>query len=112
MRTQLRKAVRRATSVLAVVAVVAIAVPVEAANSPQVQGTKCAKVRATRVVKGVSYSCAKVGKTKKWQIVNKKAPTSTTSPTSPTSTTVPKSGIELGHWRLYKSTSEAAKKSK
>ena len=112
MRTQLRRAVRRATSVLAVVAVVAIAVPVEAANSPQFQGTKCAKVRATRVVKGVSYSCAKVGKTKKWQIVNKKAPTSTTSPTSPTSTTVPKSGIELGHWRLYKSTSEAAKKSK
>jgi hypothetical protein len=25
---------------------------------------------------------------------------------------VPKSGIELGHWRLYGSTSEAAKKSK
>jgi len=65
MRTQLRRAIRRATSVLAVVTVVAIAVPVEAANPPQVQGTKCAKVRATRVVKGVSYSCAKVGKTNK-----------------------------------------------
>ena len=70
MRAQLRRAVRRASSVVAVVAVVALAVPVEAAKPPQVQGTKCAKVRATRVVKGVSYSCAKVGKTNKWQIVS------------------------------------------
>ena len=42
------------------VAIISVAMPVASANSPQVQGTKCAKVRATRVVKGVSYSCAKV----------------------------------------------------
>ncbi len=79
MRTQLRRAVRRVSSVLAVVAVVAIAVPVEAANSPQVQGTKCAKVRATRVVKGVSYSCVKVGKLNKWQMVSAGTTNSTTT---------------------------------
>lgn len=88
MRAQLRRAVRRASSVVAVVAVVALAVPVEAAKPPQVQGTKCAKVRATRVVKGVSYSCAKVGKTNKWQIVSTGANSSTSSSTTTSSTTV------------------------
>lgn len=84
MRARLRRAVRRVTAVLPIVAVIAISVPVEAANSPQVQGTKCAKVRATRVVKGVSYSCTKVGKINKWQIVS----TGTTSSTTTSSTTV------------------------
>lgn len=88
MRAQLRRAVRRASSVVAVVAVVALAVLVEAAKPPQVQGTKCAKVRATRVVKGVSYSCAKVGKTNKWQIVSTGANSSTSSSTTTSSTTV------------------------
>jgi len=88
MRAQLRRAVRRASSVVAVVAIVALAVPVEAAKPPQVQGTKCAKVRATRVVKGVSYSCAKVGKTNKWQIVSTGANSSTSSSTTTSSTTV------------------------
>lgn len=88
MRAQLRRAVRRASSVVAVVAVVALAVPVEAAKPPQVQGTKCAKVRTTRVVKGVSYSCAKVGKTNKWQIVSTGANSSTSSSTTTSSTTV------------------------
>lgn len=95
------------------VAIISVAMPVDAANSPQVQGTKCAKAGATRVVKSVSYSCTKVGKTLKWQIASKKTTTATpTSTTSTTATTAPKSSIELGHWRLYKSTSEAAKKSK
>ena len=89
------------------VAIISVAMPVAAANSPQVQGTKCAKSGATRVVKSVSYSCTKVGKTLKWQIASKKTTTATS-----TSTTAPKSSIELGHWRLYKSTSDAAKKSK
>ena len=95
---------------LVVSAVMLFAMPVEAANSPQVQGTKCAKSGATRVVKSVSYSCTKVGKTLKWQIASKKTTTATASST--TATTIPKSSIELGHWRLYKSTSEVAKKSK
>lgn len=92
------------------VAIISVAMPLAAANSPQVQGTKCAKAGATRVVKSVSYSCTKVGKTLKWQIASKK--TTTATPTSTTATTAPKSSIELGHWQLYKSTSEAAKKSK
>ena len=57
------------------VAIISVAMPVASANSPQVQGTKCAKVRATRVVKGVSYSCAKVGKTLKWSVASKKTTT-------------------------------------
>ena len=92
---------------LVVSAVMLVAVPVDAANSPQVQGMKCAKSGATRVVKSVSYSCTKVGKSLKWQVASKKTTTATS-----TATTTPKSSIELGHWRLYKSTSEAAKKSK
>ncbi|GBL20929.1 hypothetical protein EMGBS4_09890 [Acidimicrobiaceae bacterium] len=92
------------------VAIISVAMPVDAANSLQIQGTKCAKAGATRVVKSVSYSCTKVGKTLKWQIASKK--TTTATPTSTTATTAPKSSIELGHWRLYNSTSEAAKKSK
>lgn len=104
MRPPLRRAFRRATLVLALVVVVAVAVPVEAANSPQVQGTKCSKAGSARVVKGVSYSCTKVGKTLKWSVASKKTTTATTS--------TPKTSIELGHWRLYKSTAEAAKKSK
>ena len=84
MRTHLRKAFQRALSVLVIFAVIAVAVPVEAAYAPQVQGTKCAKLRATRVVKGVSYSCTKVGKINKWQIVS----TGTTSSTTKSSTTV------------------------
>ena len=99
---------RASALVVAIVAVIVVAMPVAAANSPQVQGTKCTKAGATRVVKSVSYSCTKVGKTRKWQIASKKTTTSTTTST----TTIPKSSIELGHWRLYKSTSEAAKKSK
>ena len=99
---------RASALVVAIVAVIVVAMPVAAANSPQVQGTKCAKAGATRVVKGVSYSCTKVGKTLKWQIASKK----TTAATATTTTTIPKSSIELGHWRLYKSTSDAAKKSK
>ncbi len=87
---------------MVIVAVIAVAMPVAAVNSPQVQGTKCAKAGATRVVKNVSYSCTKVGKTLKWSAASK----------TTTTTTVPKSSIELGHWRLYKSTSERAKKSK
>ena len=89
---------------LVVSAVMLVAMPVEAANSPQVKGTKCAKAGATRVVKSVSYSCTKVGKSLKWRIASKKR--------TATTTTIAKSSIELGHWRLYKSTSEAAKKSK
>ena len=63
--------------VMVIVAVIAVAMPVAAANSPQVQGTKCAKAGATRVVKNVSYSCTKVGKTLKWQIASKKTTTTT-----------------------------------
>ena len=75
MRTHLRKA----TSVLAMFAVIAVAVPVEAAYAPQVQGTKCAKLRATRVVKGVSYSCTKIGKLNKWKMVRADTTTSSTT---------------------------------
>ena len=108
MRGQVFNVGRASALVVAIVAVIVVAMPVAAANSPQVQGTKCAKAGATRVVKGVSYSCTKVGKTLKWQIASKK----TTAATATTTTTIPKSSIELGHWRLYKSTSDAAKKSK
>lgn len=88
------------------VAIISVAMPVAAENSPSVQGTKCAKSGAMRVVKSVSYSCTKIGKSLKWSVASK------TTTTSSTTTTIPKSSIELGHWRLYKSTSEAAKKSK
>ena len=108
MRGQVFNVGRASALVVAIVAVIVVAMPVAAANSPQVQGTKCAKAGATRVVKGVSYSCTKVGKTLKWQIASKK----TTAATATTTTTIAKSSIELGHWRLYKSTSDAAKKSK
>lgn len=75
MRTHLRKA----TSVLAMFAVIAVAVPVEAANAPQIQGTKCTKLRASRVVKGVSYSCTKIGKLNKWKMVRADTTTSSTT---------------------------------
>ncbi len=107
MRTQVFNVGRASALVVALVAVIVVAMPVAAANLPQVQGTKCAKSGATRVVKSVSYSCTKVGKTLKWQIASKK----TTAATATTTTIIPKSSIKLGHWRLYKSTSEAAKKS-
>ena len=99
-------------SALMPVAIISVAMPVAAANSPQVQGTKCAKSGATRVVKSVSYSCTKVGKTLKWQIASKKTTTATTTVPTSATTTIPKSSIELGHWRMYKSTSDAAKKSR
>ena len=70
------------------VAIISVAMPVAAANSPQVQGTKCAKSGATRVVKSVSYSCTKVGKTKKWQVVSTGATSSIASSTTTSSTTV------------------------
>ena len=104
MRRQVFNVGRASALVVAIVAVIVVAMPAAAANSPQVQGTKCAKSGSTRVVKSVSYSCTKVGKTLKWSVTSKK--------TTTTTTTIPKSSIELGHWRLYKSTAEAAKKSK
>ena len=68
------------------VAINSVAMPVKAANSPQIQGTKCAKTGATRQIAGVSYSCTKVGKTLKWQIASR----NTTTTTIATKTTVPR----------------------
>lgn len=70
------------------VAIISVAMPVASANSPQVQGTKCAKSGATRVVKSVSYSCTKIGKTLKWQLVSKGTTNSIASSTTTSSTTV------------------------
>ncbi len=78
--------------VMAIVAVIAVAMPVAAANSPQVQGTKCAKAGATRVVKAVSYSCTKVGKTLKWSVASK---TTTTTTAVPTTTAAPTTECDI-----------------
>ena len=77
MRGQVFNVGRASALVVAIVAVIVVAMPVAAANSPQVQGTKCTKTGATRVVKGVSYSCTKIGKTLKWQIASKRTATTT-----------------------------------
>ena len=88
VREQVCSVGRSSALVAAVVVVIAVAMPVAAANSPQVQGTKCAKVGATRVVKSVSYSCTKIGKTLKWQLVSKGTTNSIASSTTTSSTTV------------------------
>ena len=88
MRGQVCSVGRSSALVAAVVVVIAVAMPVAAANSPQVQGTKCAKAGATRVVKSVSYSCTKIGKTLKWQLVSKGTTSSIASSTTTSSTTV------------------------
>lgn len=57
-----------------------------AISSPQIAGTKCVVVGATRVVKKVSYICAVAGKKKVW--LKGSGATVTTSPASKTTTTV------------------------
>lgn len=88
VRRQVCSVGRSSALVVAIVAVIAVAMPVAAANSPQVQGTKCAKAGATRVVKSVSYSCTKIGKTLKWQLVSRGTTSRIASSTTTSSTTV------------------------
>ncbi len=56
-----------------------------AISSPQIAGTKCVVVGATRVVRKVSYTCAVAGKKKVW--LKGSGATVTTSPASKTTTT-------------------------
>lgn len=83
-----------------------------------IAGTSCAKVGVTRKVRSVNYVCTAQGTAKKgsksaknltWV---KREASSTSTPSSSTSTPSSAASIELGHWRMYKSTSDAAKKSR
>ena len=83
-----------------------------------IAGTSCAKVGITRKVLKVNYVCtaratAKSGSksAKKLTWVKRVASSTSSVPASTSSVPASTSNIELGHWRLYKSTSDAAKKS-
>lgn len=77
-----------------------------------IAGTSCSKVGVTRKVRSVNYVCTAQGTAKKGSKSAKNLTWVQRVASSTSSVPASSSNIELGHWRLYKSTSEAAKKSK
>lgn len=85
----------RLSAVVAVSLLTVAGAPVNAGSAPEIVGTKCAGVGATRVVKGVSYVCAGTTKNRRWRRAPAAAATTTTtttttSTTSTTTTTLPR----------------------
>ena len=76
-----------------------------------IAGTSCAKVGVTRKVRSVNYVCTAQGTAKKGSKSAKNLTWVKRVASSTSSVPASTSNIELGHWRLYKSTSDAAKKS-
>ena len=58
-----------------------------ARSVPEIRGTKCAKVGASRIVKKVVYSCTKSGRSSVWQVVTTTTIAATTTTTTIAATT-------------------------
>ena len=79
---------------LAALALVAMVMPFSASAdarvAPEIRGTRCAKVGASRTVKQVAYTCTKSGRSLVWQVARSQrgSVTTTTTTTTSSSTTV------------------------
>lgn len=64
-----------------------LGVSADARSAPEIRGTKCATVGASRTVKKVVYSCTKSGQSSVWKAVTTAATTTTTTTTTIAATT-------------------------
>lgn len=94
-------------TIVALVLVVHLAIPADARTTPDIRGTRCTKVGASRIVKRVAYTCTKSGRSLMWQVTRSQrvsvvttTTTSTTSTTTPTPSTLPPSSDFLSTVRI------------
>ena len=112
-------------AVVALVLAVSISLPVAERAAEGKAGTRCSKIGTVRKFGGVVHTCVVKGTIKRngktsqrlvWQRVGSTpiavAPATTTTTLSPTTTTTlsPSATIELGHWRIHKQGSAAARR--